>query len=439
MSLPKQCLYTNKIESSYAKNYNSNIASNNGTEFNLGETIIFNIPTGYNNVMSGRDSCLKFNFNCKNPPGGVAATACFNKCGAFGCIQRIRVFHGSVLLSDIDNYNVLMDMLITCQLSSDIVGGKYSILCGTGLLNGYNLITDNAAPNRIVLGVADAEFSMPFCLPLMSILSLTNNYVPLFAMTGSPLRIEIQLVSALNQVVISNANFVVPSATRKFIDNVEFICNIMELSDSGMTVIKNAIGNAPLQWVVHDYRNYVFNAVLQTSVTQVSVPIAAKFNSLNSLFFTFRTQANSSGANTFSSTESCHFRLQEYFFRFGSKTMPYKPPNTYPEIFSELLRAFGSVSDVNMESNIYYSTYNQEAPVANDVNGLGSFYVGIDLESYSSAPLDTVYSGLNTTTDDIFANFRFNGQQNAVNLRIDTFALYDILILIENGQCQVQY
>ena len=32
MSLPKQCLYTNKIESSYAKNYNSNIASNNGTE-----------------------------------------------------------------------------------------------------------------------------------------------------------------------------------------------------------------------------------------------------------------------------------------------------------------------------------------------------------------------------------------------------------------------
>jgi hypothetical protein len=332
-----------------------------------------------------------------------------------------------------------MDMLITCQLSSDIVGGKYSILCGTGLLNGYNLITDNAAPNRIVLGAADAEFSMPFCLPLMSILSLTNNYVPLFAMTGSPLRIEIQLVSALNQVVISNANFVEASATRKFIDNVEFICNIMELSDSGMTVIKNAIGNAPLQWVVHDYRNYVFNAVLQTSVTQVSVPIAAKFNSLNSLFFTFRTQANSSGANTFSSTESCHFRLQEYFFRFGSKTMPYKPPNTYPEIFSELLRAFGSVSDNNIESNIYYSTYNQEAPVANDVNGLGSFYVGIDLESYSSAPLDTVYSGLNTTTDDIFANFRFNAQQNAVNLRIDTFALYDVLILIENGQCQVQY
>jgi hypothetical protein len=92
MSLPKQCLYTNKIESSYAKNYNSNIASNNGTEFNLGETIIFNIPTGYNNVMSGRDSCLKFHFNCRNPAGGAPATACFNKCGAFGCIQRIRVF-----------------------------------------------------------------------------------------------------------------------------------------------------------------------------------------------------------------------------------------------------------------------------------------------------------------------------------------------------------
>jgi hypothetical protein len=223
-------------------------------------------------------------------------------------------------------------------------------------------------------------------------------------------------------------------------DNVEFICNIMEVSDSGMSIIRNAIGNNPLQWVVQDYRNYAFNTVLQTSVTQVSVPISAKFNSLNSLFFTFRTQANANGAATFSATESCTFKLQEYFFRFGSKTMPYKPPNTLPEIFSELLRSFGSVSDVNMESNISYSTYCQPIPVANDVTGFGSFYVGIDLESYSNAPLDTVYSGLNTTTDDIFANFKFGGQDNnAINVRIDAFALYDVLILIQNGQCQVQY
>ena len=46
MSLPKQCLYTNKINSSYAKNYNAAIVPVNGTDYNLGETIIINIPTG---------------------------------------------------------------------------------------------------------------------------------------------------------------------------------------------------------------------------------------------------------------------------------------------------------------------------------------------------------------------------------------------------------
>ena len=438
MSLPKQCLYTNKIESSYAKNYNSNIASVNGTEFNLGETMIFNIPTGYNNVMSAKDSVLKFNFNCKGPATIPTAAAYLNRCGAFGCIQRLRVFHGSVLLSDIDNYNVLMELLINTQLSTDIVGGKFAILCGTGINTGYNLLTPALTYRPII--VANTEFSLPVCLPLMSILTLSNNYVPLFAMTGSPIRIEIQLVSSLAQVVASNDNTILPTVTRKFVDNVELICNIMELSDSGMSIIKNAIGNSPLQWVSQDYRNYAYNTVLQTAVTQVSVPISAKFNSLNSLFFAFRNQAYATGIATFSATESCNYNLAEYFFRIGSKTLPYKPPNTYPEMFSEFLRSVGSVGDINMESNISYTSYVKAVPDATAVASVyGSFYVGIDLESYSNAPLDTVYSGLNTSTDDLFANFKFNAQAGATNVRIDTFALYDVLILIENGQCQVQY
>ena len=65
MSLPKQCLYTNKINSSYARNFQSAIAPQNGTEYNVGETIILNIPTGSNLVGSGQDTILKFNFNLK--------------------------------------------------------------------------------------------------------------------------------------------------------------------------------------------------------------------------------------------------------------------------------------------------------------------------------------------------------------------------------------
>jgi len=438
MSLPKQCLYTNKINSSYAKNYNAAIAPVNGTSYGLGETIIINIPTGFNTVMSAKDSLLKFNLNLRGVAALPSTVAYLNRCGAFGAIQRLRIFHGSVLLSDIDNYACLMEMLLNAQLSSDIMSNKMELLAGTGYERGMSLLVNNNSPNMPILAIA-TDVTFPFAIPLMSILSLSNNYVPLFAMTGSPLRIEIQLISAINQLLVCNDNYPVVATVRSFCDNVEYVANMMELSDSGMSMVKSAIGDAPVNWVVQDYRNYAFNSTIRTSETTLSVPIPAKFNSLNSLFLTFRIQTNASGAATFSATESCQFSLTDYFFRIGSKTVPTKPPSTIPEFFGEFLRAISSVGDINHECNLRYSQYAQPIPVASDNNGTGSFYVGIDLESYSSTPLDTVYSGLNTSTDDIFANLRFAAQGADRNIRIDTYALYDVLITIENGQCQTFY
>ena len=69
----------------------------------------------------------------------------------------------------------------------------------------------------------------------------------------------------------------------------------------------------------------------------------------------------------------------------------------------------------------------------------GGFYVGVDLESYSNTSNDTIYSGTNTSTDDIFGVFRFGGQTAATNIRIDAYALFDQLVLIQNGTCTVNY
>ena len=186
MSLPKNCLYTNKINSSYARNYMSVIQPQNG-DANLGDTIIFNIPTGNNLVMSGADTVLKFTLTLK---GGATAhtanTVKLNKCGAYGCFQRVRIFHSGALLSDIDNYANLMDMIIPITQSSDDVASKYNILAGTDSGGGASF-----NPSGTIATGSEAT-SQNYCIPFMSILSLTPNYVPLFAMTGSPLRVEIR-------------------------------------------------------------------------------------------------------------------------------------------------------------------------------------------------------------------------------------------------------
>ena len=435
MSLPKNCLYTNKINSSYSRNYQAVIQPQNGNA-NLGDTIIFNIPTGGNLVMSGVDTVLKFALSIKN--GGTAAadgTIKLNKGGAYGVFQRMRVFAGGILISDIDNYGNLMDMLVTCQQSTDTVSVKYKILAGT----------ENSVGASLGAFLADADSAQYFyCLPLMSIFSLTNNYVPLFALGGTPLRVELQVVSSITQVARS-LTAILPPTARELLTNIELVCNMMELSDTGMNIIKNAIGSGPLQWVTQDYRNYSQNITVTNSDTTVSIPIPAKFNSLNSLFFSFR--GNPGGLLTRMANESNKFNLQEYFFRIGSRTLPVKPPNSVPEFLSELMRAFGSVSDVNHETNISFEAYNKNVSAAITGAGapateayVGSFYVGIDLESYSNTSNDTIYSGMNTSSDDIFFVPRF-GALNAANtsVRVDSYALYDQLILIQNGQVSVNY
>jgi hypothetical protein len=393
--------------------------------------------------MSGHDTVLKFGLTLRG--GGTASadgTVQLNKGGAYGCFQRLRVFAGGVLISDIDNYGNLMDMLISCQQSTDSVMGKLKILAGTensigASLGAFGVNTDSTTP-------------FYYCLPLMSIFSLTNNYVPLFALGGTPLRVELQVVSTTAQIARS-INALAAPVGRELLTNIELVCNMMELSDSGMAIIKNAIGSGPLQWVTQDYRNYNQNITVGASETTVSIPIPAKFNSLNSLFFSFR--GNAGGALTRMANESNKFFLNDYFFRIGSKTLPLKPPNSVPEFLSELLRAFGSVSDVNHETNILSEAYNKNVSAALTGAGapategyVGSFYVGIDLESYSNTSNDTIYSGMNTSSDDIFFVPKFGNSSiaNSVNaanttIRVDSYALYDQLILINNGQVSVNY
>ena len=424
MSLPKQCLYTNKINSSYARNFQSAIAPQNGSEYNFGETIIFNIPTGANLVASGQDSILKFNFNFRNE-GAAGTTYRLNRSGAYSIIQRMRIFLGSTLLSDIDAYGNLMDLLITTQQSTDAIVGKYAIMAGTS----YD------PENATIATVTDATIT--FAIPLVSILSWSQNYVPLFAMSG-PLRIELQLVSNIRQFLHSAAALTTHS-TLKTVDNIELVINMMEISDSGMNIIKSAIGNSPIQWVVQDYKNYQYVNTLRTTTTQLSVPIPAKFNSLNSLLWTFRNSTNVAGAATFPSNESLNFDLKEYFVRLGARTVPTKPPNTLPEFCCELLRSLGSPSDVNHECNIKPLSYFKKTADAATV--CGAFYLGLDLESYSNTDMTSVYSGYNSSKEDILFTPTFNPQpaNNAVDVRIDTYALYDCLISLENGVATAFY
>jgi hypothetical protein len=206
--LPKQLKYGTRVESAPAKSSRLNIAPQNGTgPYNLGDTVIINIPTRANLVMAPSESYLKFNLMALS---AAAATAVrFDSCGAHGLIQRIRIFHGSNLLQDIDNYGLLAKMMFDIQVPSDASYGKFNVFAGTrgdlstyvptagvGANNCYGSVQANSgelirssAANAAIIAANGSSSVYTFCLNLLSLVGTLcpNNYLPLFAMTSAPL------------------------------------------------------------------------------------------------------------------------------------------------------------------------------------------------------------------------------------------------------------
>jgi hypothetical protein len=472
--LPKNLRYGSKVESASAKSMRSNIAPMNGTStYGFNDTIIVNIPTRSNLVMVPTESYLKFNVNFTN--GGTTNNSLrWDSCGAHGLIHRIRIYHGSNLLQDIENYGLLAKMLFDLQVSTDASYGKYNILAGTRndlntqlpsiatadatgaadvitlanalktAINGANRqsLQVNSGDLWGTIATANADgTAVTYCLNLISLLGTLSatNYIPLFACTSAPIRLEIQLVDSAVKCIHS-----LTAVTALKITNCEYIANMIELSDQAMGMIQSSLNGEPLQFVVPDYKNHQWTfAVPQTTQTQVNFPIPAKYSSLRSIFVQIRDQGT--GALTYFPFSSVKLGIQNYYFRIGSQIFPPKAPDTIPEMFSEVLKAVGSMSNLDHQPSIEKFTYTLDSSSAGATSALqantssGSFYLGLDLENYSNAPKDSIFAGYNSNTDDIYAVMTFASPNAVASCRFDAFTMFDEVIVFENNTAYTRY
>lgn len=112
--IPANLKFQSKVESAPARRYLTQIQPQGGTGvYNPGDTITINIPTRANTALIPSDSYLRGNFNLIASSASTSAT--LESCGWHQFIQRVRVFHGSNLLEDIDNYGQLAKILYDYQ------------------------------------------------------------------------------------------------------------------------------------------------------------------------------------------------------------------------------------------------------------------------------------------------------------------------------------
>lgn len=455
MSVPTQLKYNNKSNSAYARSYTSNIMPQQAGGYTAGTTINIHIPCTNNTVLAGTESMLKFTLTVNNG-GAVSTSARFGAAGAHGVIQRLRLWHGSNLIEDLDNYGNLVARMMAMQQSGDSASGKMNILCGTSSSYYAGTSVRKMVAGERLNGAADwpiyavgppvaGSYTQTFCLNLMSIVgSLSSKYIPLYAMSqsGIPLRLEIQLVSATNLFVNSVVALGAFSLT-----NVEYIAQYIELGADAMNTVTSFSG-PQTQFSVTGYRNFAFVSTLSgAAATQVNFAVPAKFASLKSLFLT--TRSRHMGAATFHAMGSNLFSLESYNVRIGSRVVPAQAPRSVVEFFVEALKALGSPADLNQCCWCDRDVYAQSIPVANievanlaSVTGVeGQFLVGLDCESYSGASSDAIYQGLNTSTEDVYWILNYPAAPGAADIvvRYDTYAMFDALIVIQDGLMMAQY
>ena len=453
--LPKSLKYQSKVESALAKSYRTNIAPMNGTgSYALGDTIIVNIPTRQNLCLASTESYLKFNLAVTNSSGS-ANTYKLDAGGAHGLIQRIRVFHGSNLIEDIDNYGLLAKMLFDIQQPQDSSQGKNNILAGTcGFLTAVSNTGASYTQNAVVsvyntnagevigsaIAASGVTTARTYALNLISLVGALNsqNYFPLWACTSAPLRVEIQLVDQVQKFCACTSN-----TSTIAITNCEYIANFIELNDQAISIIKDSLQGQPLQFCVPEYRNFQYSLAVagSSTATQVNMPVPAKFSSLKSLFLATRDKGvGAAGYFPFSSVKS---GISNYYWRLGSQVVPSKYPDNTTEMFAELVKGIGSLGDINYQPSIDLATYTLENSYSScDIslnNSSGSFYIGLDVEQYSASDRSTIFAGYNSNTDDIFAVINYSGSATANTVRFDAYALFDEVLVFENGTAYAKF
>jgi len=470
MALPSNLNYGNKPETASARSYTSMIQPEGATSgYTPNSTIKFNIPCQANTVLVGSETYLKLTLS--NILNGAALNNYIRLDGAGiqGIFQRIRVQHGSTEINDIDNYGNFAKSMMAAQQPSDAFSSKQNVMSGT--FGGYNSSANGQAFCPLVgeklhpLGVENYSGAIAIGVPPWSVGGVGSvpprdyatslicyvgtlsgdKYIPCYEMTSSPLRLELQLVNSLYKFLTSNTALV----DNFRVDNVELACSFIELSDDVIASLrqKQLNSGSPLQYVVPNYSNVSANATIFNAVeTRVTHQLSARYASLKSILCTMRGKPE--GGNTFFPLNSTHFDLRQWRFRIGSQLIPSKQISSLQESYAELMKALGSIADLNHEPSINFRTYATDPiPLActepnsglNSTTKSNSFIIGLDLETYATADRDRLWAGMNTLTSDVFLNADFGGVLGGADqqVRFDFYSMFDQVLVFENGAVRV--
>mmetsp|Transcript_36540 Transcript_36540/g.86809 ORF Transcript_36540/g.86809 Transcript_36540/m.86809 type:complete len:452 (+) Transcript_36540:478-1833(+) len=427
MSVSDALVYQPKPSAVSGHKFRSNLYPFNASSFNPGQTIMINVPTGRRGqYLNTRMSYLRFDVanttedRILRPDYSISSI-----------ISRISIYHGSNLLEDIHEYGLLHSLWMDIAGDADALGTSGNVMEGV-----------DAVPfNRNGVQIPE-NGKRTFCVPLLSgvIGVLMRKYLPVGAIIGD-LRLEIVLAepnTGMVQVVDDGAGDLIPPSTPTtnswVVDRVELITETTELATDAAMMIEQANPNGYM--ISFDSFAHYTNNIAQGS-QNVNALIPARFSSLKTLFSSMRyaTTITNSAARSLSGKKnmfvtSARESRGQWYYSIGGKNMPATPVKNTTEAYAELQKALHAFGGANTTAIIRDDNWTQP-------DEGGTFVIAQDLEHIPHK--SSVHeSGVNTLAVDVYLLADF-GSTAPFNIRLDTFAHHDALLVIQNGICSTRF
>lgn len=404
MSVSDSLVYVPKPNAVAGHKFRQNVFAYNGTTFQPGQTMMFNIPTGRRGqYMNPRMSYLRFTLQ---NTGGNPITPDLT---ASSVISRLSLYHGSNLLEDIQEYNVLHNLWTDMTGENDVMRTSSNVMEGG----------DN---NRAGLPVA-GNSSRVYCVPLLSgiVGTLQSKYLPVGALIGD-MRLELVLEDQVPAVV---------GDSTWSVTGVELMLETTELATDAAMMIEQA---NPGGYLISfdsfvDYTNAVANG---SSSANILVP--ARFSSLKTLFSVMRdaSKVQTAGQNSISDRVQPFGATGQWYYSIGGKNIPATPVKNSIEAYAELSKALHAFGTVNHTSLITNATW---AKAANATDS--TYVIAQDLEHLPHKSR-LQENGINTLSVNTHLIMDF-GQPVTANVRVNTFAHFDGILIIQNGIATVRF
>ena len=404
-----------------------------GTEFTGGQIITFHLPAGKaGQYLRGTETSLFFKVENSGATGaGNAAEFCG---GAYSCIQKISIFHGANLISEVHDYNCLHALLYDTTASREYRTSVGAMLHGTAPTAAQEAAANalKGASISALTGTTPGVYyaAVQIISPLIG--TMSERMLPLGLMS-SDLIVQIELSADATAFVSAGT----PVIKYK---EVELHTQIVQLDPS----VDQAISSDPsgvLSFHSADFRTFTHSVASGTTFAVQQIPM--RYSSLNYALHVFRPSTNLADMTKRSVDGRTKNKLTKAQYRLGATLAPQRPvdisnDNLAP-IVIELLKTQGKLETLGSEMGMIFA--DRTLFTNDDTTGgttQGTFAMAIDLTPFSGSLDDLSNGGINTISQPIALEMTFN--ETTYDARMTTFANFSTLYVLDlqNGTLDVR-